>query len=141
MLSEAKQKIFQARWRDENSQKLVQLEVLKGADEICRFRTFQKQEGKVNYELMSIPFSVSFHKKNILTKPNAHFFFLNVDENLGLKRFPKTKQSKLMKIIFKPNATAVRRFFVALVDLNVDESLFAFFLLIEPQDFFQSRFR
>ena len=82
-----------------------------------------------------------FSQKNILTKPNAHFFFLNVDENLGLKRFPKTKQSKLMKIIFKPNATAVRRFFVALVDLNVDESLFAFFLLIEPQDFFQSRFR
>ena len=37
MLSEGKQKIFQARWRDENSQKLVQLEVLKGADEICRF--------------------------------------------------------------------------------------------------------
>ena len=68
-------------------------------------------------------------------------FFLNVDKNLGLKRFPKTKQSKLMKIIFKPNVTAVRRFFVALVDLNVDESLFAFFLLIEPQDFFQSRFR
>ena len=87
------------------------------------------------------PFLCFFSQKNILTKPNAHFFFLNVDENLGLKRFPKTKQSKLMKIIFKPNATAVRRFFVALVDLNVDESLFAFFLLIEPQDFFQSRFR
>ena len=86
------------------------------------------------------PFLCFFSQKNILTKPNAHFFFLNVDENLGLKRFPKTKQSKLMKIIFKPNATAVRRFFVALVDLNVDES-FAFFLLIEPQDFFQSRFR
>ena len=76
-----------------------------------------------------------------MTKPKAHFFFLNVDDNLGLKRFPKTKQNKLMKIIFKPNVTAVRRFFVALVDLNVDESLFAFFLLIEPQDFFQSRFR
>ena len=75
-----------------------------------------------------------------MTKPKAHFFFLNVDDNLGLKRFPKTKQNKLMKIIFKPNVTAVRRFFVALVDLNVDES-FAFFLLIEPQDFFQSRFR
>ena len=27
MLSEAKQKIFQARWRDENSQKLVQLKI------------------------------------------------------------------------------------------------------------------
>ena len=95
------------------------------------------------------PFLCFFSQKNILTplkkkrqtKPKAHFFFLNVVENLGLKRFPKTKQSKLMKIIFKPNATAVRRFFVALVDLNVDESLFAFFLLIEPQDFFQSRFR
>ena len=92
---------------------------------------------------------VRYKKK--MTKPKAHvflswkqfsfLFFLNVDENPGLKRFPKTKQSKLMKIIFKPNVTAVRRFFVALVDLNVDESLFAFFLLIEPQDFFQSRFR
>ena len=92
MLSEAKQKIFQARWRDK----------------ICQ------NWFKVNYIW---------------------------DENLGLEHFPKTKQSKLMKIIFKPNVTAVRRFFVALVDLNVDESLFAFFLLIEPQDFFQSRFR
>ena len=75
MLSEAKQKIFQARWRDENSQKLVQLEVLKGADEICRFRTFQKQEGKVNYELMSIPFSVSFQKK-IFDEAKRSLFFL-----------------------------------------------------------------
>ena len=118
------------------------------AHEICRFRTFQNQEGKVNYELMSIPFSVSLHKKTFWHREKkkkdeakSSLFFLNVVENLGLKRFPKTKQSKLMKIIFKPNATAVRRFFVALVDLNVDESLFAFFLLIEPQDFFQSRFR
>ena len=75
MLSEGKQKIFQARWRDENSQKLVQLEVLKGADEICRFRTFQKQEGKVNYELMSIPFSVSFQKK-IFDEAKRSLFFL-----------------------------------------------------------------
>ena len=106
-----------------------------------------KSRSKVNYELMSIPFSVSFHKKTFWHRKKkkdeakSSLFFLNVVENLGLKRFPKTKQSKLMKIIFKPNATAVRRFFVALVDLNVDESLFAFFLLIEPQDFFQSRFR
>ena len=76
MLSEGKQKIFQARWRDENSQKLVQLEVLKGADEICRFRTFQKQEGKVNYELMSIPFSVSFHKKKHFDEAKRSLFFL-----------------------------------------------------------------
>ena len=55
---------------------------LKGkADEICRFRTFQNQEGKVNYELMSVPFSVSFHmetfwhgKNKEMTKPKAHFF-------------------------------------------------------------------
>ena len=80
-------------------------------------------------------------KKKQWRSQKLTFFFLNVDDNLGLKRFPKTKQNKLMKIIFKPNVTAVRRFFVALVDLNVDESLFAFFLLIEPQDFFQSRFR
>ena len=93
MLCEAKQKIFQARWRDKICEKLVQSARecicnmlfaakkglfrrvgatktvknwfnLKGkADEICRFRTFQNQEGKVNYELMSVPFSVSFHKK------------------------------------------------------------------------------
>ena len=90
-------------------------------------------EAKVNYELISVPFSVSFHKKTFwhgkkkMTKPKAHFFFLNVDVNLGLKRFPKTKQNKLMKIIFKPNVTAVRRFFVALVDLNVDELFLRFF--------------
>ena len=86
------------------------------------------------------PFLCFFSQKKHFDEAKRSLFFLNVDENLGLKRFPKTKQIKLMKIIFKPNATAVRRFFVALVDLNVDES-FAFFLLIEPQDFFQSRFR
>ena len=59
-----------------------------------------------------------------------------MDENPGLKLFPKTKQSKLMKIIFKPNVTAVRRFFAALVDLNVDESLFAFFLFDRTTRFF-----
>ena len=116
MLSEAKQNIFQARWRKKNCQKLVQSERerrcnmlsaakkglfrrvgatktvknwfnLKGkADEICRFRMFQNQEGKANYELMSVPFSVSFHmetfwrcKKKIRSQKLAfslsfHFF-------------------------------------------------------------------
>ena len=98
MLSEGKQKIFQARWRDENSQKLVQLEVLKGANEICRFRTFQKQEGKVNYELMSIPFSVSFHKKTFWhrkkkkkEKAKSSLFFSERGWESRIETFSKNK--------------------------------------------------
>ena len=97
MLSEAKQKIFQARWRDKICQKMVQSErerrcnmlsaAKKGlfrrvgatvtvkswfnfkgkADDICQFRTFQNQ-GKENYELISVSFSVSFSHENILAR-------------------------------------------------------------------------